>query len=222
MKQKSTFFLAMSGLSFLLFGLLTTLVLLVDVRPVGPGGSAVGLASLNLFVLQCLGGSPFWYRLTEALGLTAILCAAGFALIGLLQLLQRRSFRPVDRRLRYMGGFYALVLAVYLLFEALPVSFRPILVNGKLEASYPSSHTVLVLCVMGTALLYLHSMEGRCPTRLLLGGACLLAMVLTVLGRLLSGVHWCTDVIGGVLVSSGLVLLYAAAVARLDISGHPS
>ena len=118
-----------------------------------------------------------------------------------------------------MGGFYALVLAVYLLFEALPVSFRPILVNGKLEASYPSSHTVLVLCVMGTALLYLHSMEGRCPTRLLLGGACLLAMVLTVLGRLLSGVHWCTDVIGGVLVSSGLVLLYAAAVARLDISG---
>ena len=217
MKQKSTFFLAMSGLSFLLFGLLTTLVLLVDVRPVGPGGSAVGLASLNLFVLQCLGGSPFWYRLTEALGL-----AAGFALLGLLQLLQRRSLRQVDRRLRYMGGFYALVLAVYLLFEALPVSFRPILVNGKLEASYPSSHTVLVLCVMGTALLYLHSMEGRCPTRLLLGGACLLAMVLTVLGRLLSGVHWCTDVIGGVLVSSGLVLLYAAAVARLDISGHPS
>ncbi len=141
------------------FGLLTTLVLLVDVRPVGPGGSAVGLASLNLFVLQCLGGSPFWYRLTEALGLTAILCAAGFALLGLLQLLQRRSFRQVDRRLRYMGGFYALVLAVYLLFEALPVSFRPILVNGKLEASYPSSHTVLVLCVMGTALLYLHSME---------------------------------------------------------------
>lgn len=156
MKQKSTFFLAMSGLSFLLFGLLTTLVLLVDLRPVGPGGSAVGLASLNLFVLQCLGGSPFWYRLTEALGLAAILCAAGFALLGLLQLLQRRSLRQVDRRLRYMGGFYALVLAVYLLFEALPVSFRPILVNGKLEASYPSSHTVLVLCVMGTALLYLH------------------------------------------------------------------
>ncbi len=187
----------------------------------GPGGSAVGLASLNLFVLQCLGGSPFWYRLTEALGLTAILCAAGFALLGLLQLLQRRSFRQVDRRLRYMGGFYALVLAVYLLFEALPVSFRPILVNGKLEASYPSSHTVLVLCVMGTALLYLHSMEEMphppsVRRRLPPGNGSHSLGAATVWGALVHRCDW------GVLVSSGLVLLYAAAVARLDISGHPS
>jgi undecaprenyl-diphosphatase len=43
----------------------------------------------------------------------------------------------------------------------------------------------------------------------------LLTLVMSV-GRLLSGVHWLTDVIGGVLISLFLISLYVTALSILD------
>ena len=39
---------------------------------------------------------------------------------------------------------------------------------------------------------------------------------LMVIGRLISGVHWVTDIIGSVLLSTGLYMLYWSAVLYTD------
>ena len=39
-----------------------------------------------------------------------------------------------------------------------------------------------------------------------------------VIGRLVSGVHWATDIIASVLLSAGLFMLYQSAVLYTDLS----
>ena len=133
------------------FALFTALVSRIDVQPVGPNGSSVGFASLNQFVHQLLGVHLPLYVLTDWLSLIPLGLAAGFAFLGLARWIRRKSLLLVDRSILILGGFYLAVIAVYLLFEVFPVNYRPVLIDGQLEASYPSSTTVLVLCVMVTS-----------------------------------------------------------------------
>lgn len=197
--------------------LLTTFVLwtlaisYLDVQPIGPNGSLVGFAALNGAFHRLTGVHMTLYTITDWLGLVPLCFALGFALLGLVQLVQRRSLLKVDRSILVLGGFYIIVMAAYLFFEQFVINYRPVLINGYLEASYPSSTTMLVLCVMPTALLQLH---GRVKKEALLKGincAIIAFTAFMVIGRLISGVHWLTDIIGGVLLSAGLVMLYTSA-----------
>ena len=190
------------------FALWTAAVCLVDVRAAGPLGSSVGLAALNGFVRDLVGVNMALYAVTDRLGLVPIGVMLAFALLGLGQWVRRGSIRRVDRSLLVLGAFYAAVAAAYLLFEAVAVNFRPVLIDGRLEASYPSSTTTLALCVLPTAAMQLrgrirHRALGRCAAALLAALA-----VFMVVGRLLSGVHWFSDIVGGILLSAGLVMLY--------------
>ena len=38
-----------------------------------------------------------------------------------------------------------------------------------------------------------------------------------VIGRLVAGVHWLTDIVGSVLLSAGLYALYRAAVLAMEV-----
>ncbi len=205
------FFIASAFL--LAFVLWTVLVLFVDVQAVGPQGSAVGFAAWNARLHQLTGVHMGMYTVTDWLGLVPIGVALGFAICGLVQWVQRKDIRLVDRSILFLGLFYILVMAVYILFEYVVINYRPILINGYLEASYPSSTTMLVLCVMPTAMMQLsiriRSHICRQFVLLLMGGF----IAFMVIGRLLSGVHWFSDILGGVLVSTGLVALYAAFTA---------
>ena len=75
--------------------------------------------------------------------------------LGLGQLLKGKSLLKVERSILALGVFYAVVMAAYLVFEVWVVNYRPVLIEGALEASYPSSTTLLVLCVMPTAMMQL-------------------------------------------------------------------
>ena len=108
------------------------------------------------------------------------------------------------------------VLLQYLFFEYFVVNYRPVLINGYLEASYPSSTTMLVMCVMPTAVMQL---SRRMKSRKYAKAAARLISVFTVfmvIGRLVSGVHWATDIIGGAILSVGLVWVYYGAVGILS------
>jgi undecaprenyl-diphosphatase len=116
----------------------------------------------------------------------------------------------VDRSLLALGCFYVAVLGVYLLFEKLEVNYRPVLIDGCLEASYPSSTTLLTLCVMPTAATQLWGRIKRKTLRCCVVCAILGFTFFMVVARLVSGVHWLTDILGGVLLSGGLVAGYEA------------
>ena len=184
------------------FALWTAAVCLADVQPIGPEGSEVGFAALNGWFHRLTGVHLWLYTLTDWLSLVPVGVMLGFALLGLKQWVVRKNLRKVDGELLALGLFYAVVLAVYLLFEMWVVNYRPVLLGGGMEASYPSSTTVLVLCVMGTAMMRLPGY------RLPMG----IFAALMVAGRLLSGVHWLTDVIGGALLGGGLVMVYGGTL----------
>lgn len=201
---------------FLLFAVFTAVVSHIDVQPVGPEGSAVGLATLNQFFLTRAGSHLLWYRITEWLGMIALLFALGFALLGLVQLICRKGLHKVDRQLLYLGGFYLLVAAVYLLFEQVVINYRPVILDAGLEASYPSSHTMFVICIMASAMVeFRRLLPGRKPLLFVLEGISVLSMIITVVGRLLSGVHWFTDIVAGILLAAALVTLYLFACSTI-------
>ena len=128
--------------------------------------------------------------------------------------LQRKSLVKVDRDILLLGVYYALVIACYLVFEMLPVNYRPILIDGRLEASYPSSTTLLVLSVMPTLVFQTRRRMKNGRLQKVIGLAVSVFSAGMVLGRLISGVHWLTDIAGAALLSRGLYCLYTGSVLK--------
>ena len=194
----------------------TAVVQLVDVQPIGPQGSTVGFATVNSWVHNLTGVHMSLYTVTDWLGLVPIAFAIGFALLGLIQWVKRKHLRQVYFSILVLGGFYLLVMAAYVLFEVFVINYRPVLINGCLEASYPSSTTMLVLCVMPTTLMQLNARIKSQALKRWVGFGITAFIIFMVIGRLLSGVHWFTDIIGGALLSAGLVMLYYS-ITSLEI-----
>lgn len=192
------------------FAAWTILVRTTDIQPIGPLQSTVGLAKINGLFLRLTGIHIWLYRLTDLLSVIPLGIVLCFAMTGLLQWIRRKKLRLVDHDILVLGGFYAAIMALFCFFEIFVVNYRPVLINGMLEASYPSSTTMLVMCVMPTAMMQInHRVKKRAVrhcTSLIMGSF----LVFMVIGRLLSGVHWLTDIIGGALLSTGLVLFYDA------------
>ena len=192
------------------FILWTIAISLIDVQPIGPQGSIVGFATLNSFVHNLTGTHMTLYVITDWLGLVPVAFEFGFAALGLAQWIKRKSMLKVDGSILVLGGFYIVTLAAYLFFESYVVNYRPVLIEGYLEASYPSSTTLLVLCVMPTAMMQLRDRIQQPMLRKCVSIVITAFMAFMVIGRLISGVHWLTDIIGGILLSAGLVMLYAS------------
>ena len=216
MKKTARKWYLLAGVFFFLFLLLTLLVTKVDVQPIGPQDSFVGLASLNGAVFELCGSNPIWYTVSEGLGIVALLCVAGFAGFGIWQWISRKSLKKVDNSLFVLAGFYVAVAVVYALFEVIVINYRPVLVEGVLEASYPSSHTVLVCCIMLTTALQLGARIKNKPLRLVLQWICCVIFILTAVGRIFAGVHWYTDVLAAILISGALVFAYLGTVRQLN------
>ena len=194
----------------LAFILWTAAVCTVDVRPIGPLGTSVGFAAVNQWVHRLTGVHLSLYIITDWLGLVPAGVCIGFGMLGLIQWIRRKSLLKVDFSLLALGGFYVAVMAAYLFFEDFIINYRPILIDGRLEASYPSSTTMLALCVMPTAMMQLKSRMKRSALRRWLCIAIIAFTVFMVIGRLISGVHWLSDIIGGALLSAGLAAMYGS------------
>lgn len=194
----------------LAFTVWTVAICKVDLQPIGPRDSVVGFASMNGFFHSLTGTSMLLYTITDWLGLVPLGVCIMLGVLGFIQMVRRKSILKVDGDILALGVFYIVVITFYILFEAVAINYRPVLINGFLEASYPSSTTLLTLCVMPTAILQVrHRVKSSVCNRAI----CMVIGVLTafmVIGRLVSGVHWLTDIIGSVLLSGGLVMTYVA------------
>lgn len=207
----------MSGAALILaFILWTVLIQTVDVRPVGVNGTNIGFATVNTWFHHLTGVHMGLYTVTDWLGLVPIAVCIGFGLLGLAQWVRRRSIAKVNRDILLLGGYYILVILGYLIFEMIPINYRPILIDGAMEASYPSSTTLLVLSVMPTLLFQVNRRAKRQTVRRLTAAFVILFSAFMVIGRLVAGVHWLTDIVGSVLLSAGLYCLYRSAVLAMD------
>ena len=206
-----------TGVSFMLvFVIWTWLIQKVDVQPVGQKGTDVGFATFNCWFHKFTGVHMGLYTITDWLGLVPVFVCIVFGGIGLWQLIKRKNLFKVDTDLIYLGIYYVIVIFEYLFFEMCPINYRPILIEGILEASYPSSTTLLILSVMPTLVLQANRrIENRYLKRIIYAFTIVFSAFM-VIGRLVSGVHWFTDIMGAVFLSTGLFYLYKAVVLILS------
>lgn len=199
------------------FILFTALCKTVDLQTIGPESSVVGFASINGFFRDLIGTHTFFYVLSEFGGILAIFTALLFAGIGGYQLYQNKDIRKVDKNILLMGCMYVLILVLYILFDKIPVNYRPVIMDEGLEPSYPSTHTLLAGGIFGCALVELRYFPRiRQDIKLKIRLGLIIAMVLTILFRWLSGVHWFTDILGGILLSFAVAELYYTLLRYTD------
>ena len=213
MKEKRNL-LAGAGL-IAAFALWTVLIRWVDVQAVGQNGTKIGFADFNVWFHQLTGIHMTIYTITDWLGLVPIFICLCFGVLGLVQLVKRRSLLKVDPDIMLLGAYYVLVIACYLIFEMIPINYRPVLIEGRLEASYPSSTTLLVLSVMPTLMFQANRRVSNAMIKKVVSVFVIAFSMFMVIGRLISGVHWATDIIGSVLLSAGLYMLYRSIVLSL-------
>ena len=194
---------------FVAFAVFTVLVKVVDVAAVGPLGSKIGFSKMNNSIFEGIGTSDTWYSISEVFGIFALIVAGVFVIVGLVQLIRRKNLKLVDNHILALGVFYVVVAMAYIFFEVLVINHRPVLAQGVLEASYPSSHSMLAVCILSSAIIEIKKLfENKKKLIITLDAISVVVMVIIVLGRLLSGMHWFTDIIGGILLSLALVFLY--------------
>ena len=216
MKEKKEF--VVGGILFTGFIALLIMVLCVDVKAIGPEGSEIGLSWLNKNVFETIGTSETWHSITGILGDVVMFFPVLFAAIGVVQLIKRKSFKGVDLDLYYLAGFYVVMMASYFLFEKVIINYRPVLDDGKLEASFPSSHTLLAVCIMGTTIIQIGKRIKNKNTKVILHIFSAILMAVIVVGRLLAGVHWLTDILSGLLMGLAYVFIYAGLVKNISES----
>ena len=212
MKKNGKRVLFVGSVLVVAFAVWTALIQIVDVQPIGQNGTDIGFASFNSWFHKLTGVHMTIYTITDWLGLIPLFVCMIFGGIGFVQLIKRRSLFKVDYDIIFLGIYYVIVILGYLLFEMIPINYRPIKIEGFMEASYPSSTTLLVLSVMTTLIFQVNRRVKNIVVKKAIGIFLSFFSVFMVIGRLFSGVHWFTDIVGSIILSAGLFCIYKAVV----------
>ena len=199
----------------------TILVKNVDTKAIGPNDSTVGFAYFNEAVHEKIGVNLTFYKITDYLGYGIILLFGGmYGCIGLSQLIKEKSLKKVDKKLYFLLGFYIILGIVYVLFEKIIINYRPTIIDGELEASYPSSHTLLSICVCLSSVMIISNFIKNDIAKKLLNIISFVLMLSVLIGRIISGVHWASDIIGGIIISMFLLTLFYTIITEDENGKH--
>ena len=212
MKKNGKKLLTLGMVLLVMFVIWTGLIQCVDVKSSGQNGTQIGFATFNCWFHSITGVHMTIYTITDWLGLVPVFICMVFGGVGFVQLIKRKSLFKVDRDLIFLGIYYVVVIFGYLIFEMIPINYRPILIEGMLEASYPSSTTLLVLSVMPTLIFQVKRRSTNPVLRKMVYVLTVIFSAFMVIGRLVAGVHWFTDILGAVVLSAGLYCMYKATV----------
>ena len=214
MKDNKKYYIS-AGVLLVVFVIFTLLVKIVDVQAIGPEGSEVGFASINQAISAGLPYNEIMYKISEVLGYLAILTVGIFGLFGVMQLFIKKGFANVDKDLYILAGLYVCVLASYVVFEKIIINYRPVILEEGLEASYPSSHTMMSVAFMLAAIQQFGMRLKKTKVKNIVLAICTLIGIGIIITRLLSGVHWITDIVGGVLLASAWFMLYYSIIRTI-------
>ena len=212
MKKKEKKSLLIGSIFLAMFTVWTVLIQTVDVQPLGQNGTGIGFAAFNCWFHHFTGVNMGIYTITDWMGLVPVAICLSFAGIGLVQLIKRRSLFMVDTDIMILGVYFVIVFLAYAIFEMIPINYRPVLIEGRMEASYPSATTLLVLSVMPALIEQIQRRLSGITAKRIIKIVAIAFSAFMVTGRLVSGVHWFTDIVGGVLLSVGVFMLYKTAV----------
>ena len=191
--KKQKIWLILGIVSFVSFIIFTLLVAFVDV-------DQVGLSKINHFFWQHCGKHEIWERITDYLGYVLILVLVGILAWQIWQWIQRKSLRRIDRNLLLFDFVCVTLVVVYFFFEIVVVNYRPLLDHGEAKASYPSSHVMLFATILPLLIWQVwHYLKSK-PLCIVLTVIISVILIIGVVGRLFSGVHWFTDILGGVII----------------------
>ncbi len=193
--------------SFVCFVIFTLLVAFVDV-------DQVGLSKINHFFWQHCGRHEIWERITDYLGYALILSLVGILAWQIWQWIQRKSLRKIDQNLLLFDLICVALVAVYFFFEIVVINYRPLLDHGEAKASYPSSHVMLFATILPLLIWQIWHYFKNKPLCIVLTVVISVILIIGVVGRLFSGVHWFTDILAGLIVSCVLDGLYLAFVVK--------
>lgn len=199
--------LIIGSIFVLIFVIWTILLKVVDVRSIGPNGTDIGFATMNIKFDNLLAYNETLFKITDWLGYAVIVAAFVFAVIGIIQWIKRKSLKKVDYQILVLGGCYIIVIGVYVLFEFIVINYRPILTD-PMEASYPSSHTMTALFVFLSAIPMVNYLIKNKVALNISKVALILLTAFNVIGRVLSGAHWLSDIMGGCFFSIGLLYIF--------------
>lgn len=194
----------------------TLLVKYIDVQEIGPNDSLVGFATINNFMFNLTGVNMLWYDITNWWGFVPLFIAFIYAMIGFIQMIKRRNILKVDKEILGLGVYYIIVIGLYIFFETCIINYRPTLMDGILEASYPSSHTLLSVCICGSSLIinkYLFKNRNFFKAENIIS---ILSILVIVIGRFISGVHWFTDIVGAILISIALLKAFNIYIKSIN------
>ncbi len=200
-------------------GIYTVLVCTVNKAPVGPEGTSVGFSSMNKAFADAIGFSPLWDKITDVMMIAAILAAVSFVVLGVMQLVKKKSVLKVDKAILALAAVYIVVVVLYVFFDKVPINYRPIIMPDETspEASFPSTHTLVICTILSTAIVAWDRVFSDKKTICnILKIAAIAVMVIGVAGRIIAGVHWITDIIAGLLFSATLTAAYVTALDIID------
>ena len=204
---------------FIISIIYTALVTFVDKQTIGPEGTSVGFSAINKVFLDLISYNPMWDKITDLMLMIAILTAVYFAATGFLQLVkEKRPLAEIDKDILIMGFLYVILVIMYVLFDKVPFNYRPVLLPDEveLEASFPSTHVLMICTIMGSAIAAWRERfyDDENLVTVLKVFACAV-MFIGVVGRVLAGVHWFSDICAGLLFSATLISAYEATLDKL-------
>lgn len=178
----------------------TLVIKFVDVQT--EGEITVGLGTINFWWRDLVGLSLVWNYISNVVAILVLFQVGLLLLWQFVILLRRKKIGQLAKHWWMFDVSLVILVSCYFLFEVLIINYRPIVINGVVDSSYPSSH-VLLFCTVIPLVVRTVFRENK-SWRWLSFVMCVGLLVLGVIARLLSGYHWLTDITGGVLL--GIVI----------------
>ena len=202
----------MKKITYLLIGLIplvlfitfTVMVRCVDahyIEDVGYLGFYTLNMNVNEFVRQQ--DNHLFDVLTDILLFLSLATVLPFAIIGIHQLVKRKSLAKVDPLIYFMLGAYILSVVHYVTFILTSINASPLSTPDEIKQSYPSTHVFIFITYLFVALtgLFRYIKMSKVAK---ISAICVVSIlsIIMVIFRLYSGQHYLTDIIGGVLLAA--------------------
>jgi len=192
----------------ILFVALTLSLLFIDVKVINETDKEIGLAFINK-LSNNVSYNEFLDKISDIFMILSIGFILFLAIKGLVQLVKRKNILKVDKEILVFGGVVVLMAVLWITFDRLfIINYRPILIDGELEASYPSTHIMIVTFTMLSSIDLLIKYIQNKKIRYTSSVTVWLCIGLTIVLRFASGMHWISDCLGGFILGAILYYVY--------------